>query len=156
LRFSDLVNDGHDRPLVTNPARRPPARRDSPIDRDNIRPANRPVDAPLPSASGRDEAVGIDPLLELLLELLALVDDDLPVVGQRDLEPFERPRRGAFEVHARDVEPAAVAGALELLLAREPVRRATQVGADRLERIDDVLPVVTGRPYEPEAPFGLE
>ena len=49
-----------------------------------------------------------------------------------------------------------MAGALELLLVGQPVGRAPQVGADRLEGVDDVLPVVPGGPDDPEAPFGLE
>src|SRR5947209_4110639 len=61
----------------------------------------RPDRAARVSSTGRsrlDEAVGVGPLTQLLLELLALVDDDLPVVGHGDLEPFQRARGGALEV----------------------------------------------------------
>src|SRR5512135_3179944 len=106
--------------------------------------------------SGGDVAVGVRPLPQLLLELLALVHDELAVIAHGELESFQRSRGGTFEVDPRDVEPAPVTGALELLLAGQPVGRATQVGADRLEGVDDVLPVVPGRADDPEAPLGLE
>src|SRR4051794_18267618 len=109
-----------------------------------------------PNRSGLDVAVGVGPLAQLFLEFLALIDDELTVVRRGDLEPFERPGRGAFEVDPRDVEAATVARALELLLAREPVRRAPQMSTDRLDGIDDVGAVVAGRADDPEAPFGLE
>ena len=79
-----------------------------------------------------------------------------PSSASGDLEPLERPGRRALEVDPGDIEPAAVARALELLLAGQPVGRAAQVGADRLERVDDVLAVVLGRADDPEAPLGLE
>src|SRR5690348_15328855 len=72
-----------------------------------------------PTARARsddDEAVRVGPLAQLFLELLALIDDDLPVVGERHLEPLQRPGGGPFEVDAGDVEAAAVARAFELLL----------------------------------------
>src|SRR5689334_6816589 len=73
--------------------------------------------------------VRVGPLTLLPEELHAAVDPDVAVVGDPDLEPLERTRRGAFEVDRQDVaaalevEPAetgAVAGALELVLDREP------------------------------------
>src|SRR5262249_20988784 len=88
---------------------------------------------PGPSRSDRDEAIRVEPLLQLFLELLALIPDDLAVVCQADFEPLQRPGRRPLEVHSGDVEPAAVAGALELLLPGQPVRRAPQMGADRLD-----------------------
>src|SRR5436190_1958226 len=59
------------------------------------------------------EAVRIAPLTNLLLECLALVHENLPVVSQRNLEPFERPWRRALEIDPRDIKPATVARALE-------------------------------------------
>src|SRR5207248_214350 len=47
-----------------------------------------------------DEGFGVGPLAALLLELLALVDDDLPVVGDAEGPALQRPRRGALEVDA--------------------------------------------------------
>ena len=110
---------------------------------------------PTSGGSGRDEAIRVGPLTQLLLELLALVDHDLAVVGERDLEPLQGPRRGALEVDPGDVEAAAVARAFEFLLGGQPVGRAAQVRADRLERVDDILAVVlwsTGRSRSPTRP----
>src|SRR6476660_1891746 len=82
--------------------------------------------------SAEDEGALVVPLAELPLELLPLVDDDAAVVGaDEDLGPLERPRGGALEVDAQLVVAAAVAGALELVLRRQPGRRTAQVGADR-------------------------
>src|SRR5262245_2904145 len=106
--------------------------------------------------SNRDEAVGILPLSQLLLEPLALVHDDLAVVREGDLVPFEGAGGGTLEVDARDIEPAAVARALELLLASQPVGRTPQVGADRLDHVEDVLAVVAVGADHPETPLGLE
>ena len=106
--------------------------------------------------SYRDETVGVGPLPQLLLELLTLIDHDLPVVGQGDLESFQGTRGGAFEVDSRNVEAAAVTRAFEFLLVGQPVGRAAQVRADRLEGVDDVLAVIAGGADDPEAPFRLE
>src|SRR5215204_4907652 len=65
---------------------------------------------------------------------LAGVDDDLPLGVHRHLGAIHRARRGAFEVDALTVVAAAVARALELVLARLPVGRASQV---RAARVDD-------------------
>src|SRR5215471_4835530 len=56
------------------------------------------------------ERFRIDPLSELVLVMLALVHQDLAVVGQDDARAFERPRRRTFEVDAGQPETAAVAG----------------------------------------------
>src|SRR5688500_3168732 len=69
------------------------------------------------------------PLPHFLLERAAFVDQQLPVVGQADRVPLQRPRGGALEVDAFLVKAAAVAGALEFLLGLEPVGRTTQVRA---------------------------
>ena len=86
-----------------------------------------------------DVRFGIVPLPQFLLELLALVDEDLAVVADADGPAFQRPGSRAFEVDAGDLEAAAVAGALELLFALQPVRRAAQVGAGRAQGVDDAL-----------------
>src|SRR5881397_2578826 len=76
----------------------------------------------------------------LLVEVLdALVDQELAVLGLRDAKPLERPGRRPLEVDAGLVEAAAVAGALELVLGGEPVRRAAKVGALGEERVDSLL-----------------
>src|SRR5439155_11164240 len=51
----------------------------------------------------------------------------------------ERSRGRAFEVDAGDLEAAAVAGAFELLLALQPVRRATEVRAGGAESVDEAV-----------------
>src|SRR6266850_5704965 len=81
----------------------------------------------------RQKRLGIGPLSQLVLELAALVDEDLPVVGKHHARALERTRRRSFEVDARRPEPAAMAGALELVFRREEIRRTAQVraGADQ-------------------------
>src|SRR5215470_6458412 len=86
-----------------------------------------------------DERLGVGPLAALLLELPALVDDDLAVVADGDGPALQRPGGGALEVDAGDVEARAVAGALELLLALQPVGRAAQVRAGRAQGVDDAV-----------------
>src|SRR5947209_13160382 len=73
------------------------------------------------------------------MEAAALVHDDLAVVADADGPALEGARGGAFEVDAADVVAAAVAGALELLLALQPVGRAAEVGAGRAEGVDDAV-----------------
>ena len=72
----------------------------------------------------------VAPLAHFFLKELALVDFQLAVVGEADRVALQRPRGRALEVDAVLVKAAAVAGALELLLAFEPVGRAAQVRAD--------------------------
>src|SRR5215470_5416165 len=60
-----------------------------------------------------DERLGVGPLAALLLELAALIDDDLAVVADAHGPALQRPGGGALEVDAGDVEAGAVAGALE-------------------------------------------
>src|SRR5438270_3281061 len=45
-----------------------------------------------------DEGFGVGPLAALLLELLALVHDDLPVVADGEAPALQRPWGGALEV----------------------------------------------------------
>src|SRR5688572_20385410 len=66
------------------------------------------------STRALQEGLGVFPLALLLLELLGLVDQELPVLRERDAVALERARRGAFEVDAGGVEARAVAGTLEL------------------------------------------
>src|SRR5262249_10697838 len=87
--------------------------------------------------SDLDERLGVGPVAALVLELLALVDDDLAVLADADGPALQRPRRGALEVDAAHLEAGAVAGALELLLALQPVRRAAEVRAGGAQRVDD-------------------
>src|SRR5947209_3147749 len=88
-------------------------------------------------SGGRDESAGVFPLAQLPLELLGLVDDDLAVVGaDEDVGALERPGGRPLEVDAALVIPAAVAGALELVLRVEPRRRAAEVGADGDQGVD--------------------
>src|SRR5918911_1293450 len=91
-----------------------------------------------------DVGLGVGPLAALLLELLALFDDDLPVLADADAPAPQRPGRRPLEVDAADVEAAAVAGALELLLALQPVRGAAQVRAGGAQGVD--LAVVAHHP----------
>src|SRR5215208_2323140 len=75
---------------------------------------------------------------------LAGVDDELPFGVELDLGAIHRARRGAFEVDALAVVTAAVARALELILARLPVGRAAQVRAARVD--DEEALAVTHHP----------
>src|SRR5436305_2691152 len=84
-----------------------------------------------------DERLGVGPLAAFLLELLALVHDDLAVVADGQGPPLEGPGRRALEVDAGDVEARAVAGALELLGALQPVGRAAQMRAGRAQGVED-------------------
>src|SRR5262249_23703441 len=101
--------------------------------------------------------LGVRPLSKLTLEVPALVHQDLSIVGKHDADALEGARRRAFEVDARDAEPAAVARALELVLRRQIVRRASQVRAGDAERVEagGVLLDVLGGPHEPDAELFL-
>src|SRR5438105_14694100 len=77
------------------------------------------------------------PLPHFLLKLLALIDHYFAGFVEADAPAFERARGRAFEVHAGDLEAAAVAGAFELLRLGEPVRRAAQVRAGGAKRVED-------------------
>src|SRR5205807_2438971 len=79
--------------------------------------------------SGLQERAGLRPLALLVEVLDALVDEELPVLGARDPQPLERPRRGPLEVDTRLVEAAAVTRTLELVLRGEPPRRAAGLRA---------------------------
>src|SRR5688572_1071747 len=78
---------------------------------------------------------GVGPLAGLFIERRALIDQQL-ARHLADRITLQRTRRGTFEVDAILIKTAAVAGAFELLLPFEPVRRAAQVSADGFERVD--------------------
>src|SRR5439155_17105822 len=83
-----------------------------------------------------EERARLGPLALLVEVLDALVDEQLSVLGPRDPQPLEGARRRSLEVDAGLVEAAPVARALELVLGREPARRAAEVralGEDRVE-----------------------
>jgi hypothetical protein len=86
----------------------------------------------------RDKTSRIHPLPQLFLEQPALVHLDLTVIGDADREPLQRARGRSLKIDPVLVETAAVAGAFVLLLALQPVRRATQVRANRPQ--GDTLP----------------
>src|ERR1700687_2255781 len=73
----------------------------------------------------------VGPFAAFLLELLALVDDQLAVVADTNGPALQRPGSGAFEIDAGNVKTAAVARALEFLLALQPLGRAAKVRAGR-------------------------
>src|SRR5262245_23881418 len=85
---------------------------------------------PRPLAEAQ-EGLRVAPLTRFLLERSALVDEHLSVIGESDLDPLERARRRSLEVDPGHVEAAPVAGAFELVLGGQPVRRAAEMGADR-------------------------
>src|SRR5436190_11503535 len=103
------------------------------------------------SSSYLDERLRISPLSPFLVELLRLVDDQL-AVGRIDVDLGALQRAGGrpLEVHAGAVVAAAVAGALEFVLRRQPVRRAAEVGADGDDRVHDLF-----GPHDPDAVFVL-
>src|SRR5438105_3672170 len=71
------------------------------------------------AASGRagshlDKRLRVAPLAAFLLELLALVHDDLAVVADANRPALQRPGSRPLEVDAGDVETRTVTGTLEL------------------------------------------
>src|SRR2546428_6815568 len=84
----------------------------------------------------RQKRLGIGPLSQLVLELAALVDEDLPVVCKHHARALEGTRRRSFEVDSRRPEPAAVARALELVFRREVIRRTAKVRARADQHIE--------------------
>src|SRR3954452_20391251 len=110
-------------------------------------PQPRNPGASQPSASCFQERVGVRPLPALLMELYGFIDDDLAIRRvDVDLGPLERTRRRTFEVDAGPVIAAAVARAFELVLRREPVRRASEMRADGDEGVHALF-----RPDDPDA-----
>src|SRR5687767_11193944 len=103
--------------------------------------------------SDSQKRIRIDPLAQLVLELAALIDQDLAVLGEHDAIALERPWRRAFEVDTRRPEPAAVAWAFELRFGRQEVRRAAKVGACRVQHVEPARAMhdVVARPYDPDA-----
>src|SRR5206468_1610125 len=78
---------------------------------------------------------------------------DLAVVAAADGVALQGPRRRAFKVDAADLEAAAVAGALELLVALEPVGRAAQVRAGGAQGVEGVAAAVVAGADDPGAQF---
>src|SRR5207247_4523327 len=76
------------------------------------------------------------PLPQFPLEVAALVDQDLTVVGQHDARPLERARRRPFEIDAAQTIAAAVARTLELVFRREVIRSTAKMRADGDERVE--------------------
>src|SRR6476660_7050679 len=87
-------------------------------------------------ASGVQEGARAVPVAPLEAVDDALVDHQLAVLGDADAKALQRSWRRAFEVDAGLAEPAAVAGALELLFDLQPARRAAEVGALGEQRIE--------------------
>src|SRR2546423_1991933 len=85
-----------------------------------------------------------------LLEESGRVNDDLALGVEVDVGAIHRSRRGALEVDTLAVVAAAVARALELVLARLPVGRAAEVRAAR-EDDEQALGVL----HNPDAPLLL-
>src|SRR6476659_3693861 len=84
--------------------------------------------------------IRIGPLPTFLVELYGLVDDDLSVRGiDENLGALQGTRGRSLEVHSRLVIAAAVARALELVLRRQPVRRAAEVRADGNEGVHRIF-----------------
>src|SRR5436190_869886 len=82
-----------------------------------------------------DKRLRVFPLTLFLLELLRLVDYDLPVNRvDSNCITFQRSRSGPFEVDPVEAEARAVARTLDLALAEQHVGRAAEVGARRVER----------------------
>src|ERR1700730_9939467 len=78
------------------------------------------------------------------------VDHDLAIGREFDVCAIHRARRGAFEIDALAVVSAAVARALEFVLAGFPVRRAAEMGAARVDDENAVRSAV-----DPDAIFLL-
>jgi hypothetical protein len=60
---------------------------------------------------------------------MALIDDQLTVLGDFDLKPIERPRCRSFEVQPASIKPASVARTLELVFGRKPPRSTPKMRA---------------------------
>src|SRR3954451_11700335 len=99
------------------------------------------------------KCLGIRPLSQLALEVAALVDENLAVLGEHDAGALERARRRAFEVDAGRAEAAAVARALEFVFGREVVRRTAKVRARDTQRVEAarVLVDILGSAHQPDA-----
>ena len=79
------------------------------------------------------------PLALLVLEFPVLVYNDLTVVADCHAEAFERARRGTFEINTALVIATPVTRAFEFLFRWQPVRRTSQVCADRGENVNLVV-----------------
>ena len=88
---------------------------------------------------------------EVLPERGRLLAVPLAVVRDAYRIAFEWARCRTFEVDPVFIKTAAVAGTFEFLLGLEPVGRATQVGANRRQRVE-----AGGLAHDPDAVGGLE
>src|SRR2546426_6044767 len=70
------------------------------------------------------------------------IHNDLPVRRKFDVSAIHRPRRRPFEIHAFIVVAAAVARTLKFVLTGFPIRRATEVGAPRVDHEQPVWSTV--------------
>src|SRR5260370_35585084 len=86
-------------------------------------------DSTLPTNLCLNKRFRVAPLTQFFLELLALIDNNLAVVGDADGPALEGSGGRAFEIHPGDFEAATVARALEFLLLVPPIGRAAQVRA---------------------------
>src|SRR3954451_9176300 len=91
------------------------------------------------AASDLQERAGLRPVAFFVEVLDALVDHELPVFRERDAQALERPRRRTLEGDAGPIEAAPVTGTLDLLLGRQPARRAPEVRALREQRVEPFL-----------------
>ena len=97
------------------------------------------------------ERGGVLPLTHFFLEFHAFVDFQHAVFRNADSRPFQRTGSRPFKVDARNVKAGAMAGAFELLLPFQPVGRATEMRADRGQRIEQVLAFVLVGVDDPHA-----
>src|SRR5688572_28531140 len=79
------------------------------------------------------------PLDLLVLEFPVLVYNDLTVVADCHAEEFERARRGTFEINTALVIATPVTRAFDFLFRCQPVRRTSQVCADRGKNVNLVV-----------------
>src|SRR6185295_17215537 len=70
------------------------------------------------------------PLPFFLLELFRFINQNFTAIGQRDLKPFQRPRRWSFEIDPGLIKSATMAGAFEFRLVRQPIRGTSQMSTD--------------------------
>src|SRR6188508_108631 len=108
--------------------------------------------------SDLQECVRVDPLSELVLELPALVDQDLAVLCEHDAIALQRARRRAFEVDTGRPESAPMARALELGFGRQEVWCAAEMRARRVQHVEAARAMddIVGRANDPDAVGLLE
>src|SRR5262249_13005511 len=90
-----------------------------------------------PSLDAQERARAV-PVAALVAVNDALIDDQLPVLRQRDTEPLQRARRRPFEVDPSLAKAAAMTRALELFFPLQPARRAAEMRALGEQRVEAV------------------